>query len=105
MPAALRPMNLGEILDRTFEVYRMRFLLFAGIAALPAAVMLAIHLADIAGVHTDLWTNSTDEDQATRFVKGWLRAQGYYHISGFVGLLFQAAFVRASSRELFGESN
>ena len=44
MQAALRPMNLGEILDRTFEIYRKKFLLFAGIAALPAAVKTAWYL-------------------------------------------------------------
>ena len=31
----LRPMTLGEVLDRTFTLYRERFLLFAGITALP----------------------------------------------------------------------
>lgn len=39
MPAAfeLRPLSLGEILDRTFTVYRARFWLFVGIGALEAA--------------------------------------------------------------------
>lgn len=36
----LRPMTLGEVLDRTFTIYRENFLLFAGIAALPNLVML-----------------------------------------------------------------
>jgi hypothetical protein len=36
MTATLRPMNLGEILDRTFQIYRARFWVFLGIAALPA---------------------------------------------------------------------
>jgi len=41
MPTAdLRPMTLGEVLDRTFTLYRERFLLFVGIAALPNLVML-----------------------------------------------------------------
>jgi hypothetical protein len=34
----LRPLSTGEILDRTFQLYRSRFALFAGLAALPAAV-------------------------------------------------------------------
>lgn len=34
----LRPLSTGEILDRTFHLYRSRFALFAGLAALPAAV-------------------------------------------------------------------
>lgn len=34
MDATLRPMNLAEILDRTFAIYRKRFLVFVGIAAM-----------------------------------------------------------------------
>ena len=34
----LRPLSTGELLDRTFQVYRSRFSLFAGLAVLPAAV-------------------------------------------------------------------
>jgi hypothetical protein len=34
----LRPPSTGEILDRTFQLYRSRFALFASLAALPAAV-------------------------------------------------------------------
>lgn len=34
----LRPLSLGEILDRTFALYRSRFWLFAGIAMLAAAI-------------------------------------------------------------------
>jgi hypothetical protein len=32
----LRPMSLGELLDRTFRLYRNHFLLFVGIMAIPA---------------------------------------------------------------------
>ncbi|MGC4051276.1 MAG: hypothetical protein QM757_18110 [Paludibaculum sp.] len=40
----LRPLSLGEILDRTFSLYRRHFLLFAGICALPNAVVLVAEL-------------------------------------------------------------
>ena len=40
----LRPMVLGEILDRTAELYRTHFLLFAGISAIFAGIMLAVQL-------------------------------------------------------------
>jgi len=36
----LRPLTLGELLDRTFSLYRSRFWLFCGIAAVAAAVEL-----------------------------------------------------------------
>jgi hypothetical protein len=36
----LRPMTLGEVLDRTFTLYRQNFMLFAGIAAFPYLLLL-----------------------------------------------------------------
>ena len=42
MNEPLRPLNLGEILDRTAEFYRARFLVFFGIAALPSGMVLTI---------------------------------------------------------------
>jgi hypothetical protein len=41
MNERLRPSNLGEILDRALAFYRARFLVFFGIAVLPAGVVLA----------------------------------------------------------------
>jgi hypothetical protein len=41
----LRPLSLGELLDRTFFLYRRNFLLFAGIAAIPYALFFVINLA------------------------------------------------------------
>jgi hypothetical protein len=38
----IRPFTLGEILDRTAQLYRRNFLLFAGVASLPIGVMIAI---------------------------------------------------------------
>ena len=38
----LRPATLGEILDRTVQLYRYNFWLFAGVAALPIGSMIAI---------------------------------------------------------------
>src|SRR6201995_4214584 len=38
----LRPLTLGEVLDRTFSLYRSRFWLFCGIAASAAAVELLV---------------------------------------------------------------
>lgn len=41
----LRPLTLGEILDRTFSLYRKHFLLFIGITAIPHLLNLAVSLA------------------------------------------------------------
>jgi hypothetical protein len=40
----LRPLSLGEILDRTFSLYRRNFLLFFGITAIPQLLILALNL-------------------------------------------------------------
>jgi hypothetical protein len=41
----LRPLSLGEILDRTFSLYRRHFMLFLGITAIPNLLVLAYNLA------------------------------------------------------------
>ena len=41
----LRPLSLGEILDRTFTLYRRYFLLFLGISAIPQLLVVAFQLA------------------------------------------------------------
>jgi len=40
----LRPLSLGEILDRTFSLYRRYFLLFLGISGIPRIAVLALQL-------------------------------------------------------------
>jgi hypothetical protein len=40
----LRPLSTGEILDRTFTLYRQRFLLFFGISAIPHLLVLALNM-------------------------------------------------------------
>ena len=47
MDTHLRPMSLGEILDRTAQLYRSNFLLFAGIAAVNAGALMLLGLAHI----------------------------------------------------------
>jgi len=48
----LRPLSLGEILDRTFSLYRRNFLLFLGIAAIPHLLILGLNLAQVLLVRT-----------------------------------------------------
>src|SRR5260221_5259984 len=43
----LRPLTLGEILDRTFTLYRRNFLLFVGISAIPQTLVLAINVISL----------------------------------------------------------
>jgi hypothetical protein len=44
----LRPLSLGEILDRTFSLYRRHFLLFMGITGIPQVLVLALNLSQTA---------------------------------------------------------
>jgi len=47
----LRPLSLGEVLDRTFTVYRSRFWLFAGIASITGAASLVLNLGQMLYAH------------------------------------------------------
>jgi len=48
MTTSLRPMSLGELLDRSFFLYRKHLALFVGIIALPHLAVLAFQLAGVA---------------------------------------------------------
>jgi hypothetical protein len=45
----LRPMSIGEVLDRTFSLYKSHFWLFAGIMALPFLVLFVVNVV-VAGL-------------------------------------------------------
>ena len=47
MHADLRPLSLGELLDRTFFLYRKNFVLFVGIVALPQLFLVAFQFVGI----------------------------------------------------------
>lgn len=44
---ALRPLSTGEVLDRTFALYRANFWLFAGMAALSGACSLGLNIVQL----------------------------------------------------------
>jgi len=48
---ALRPLSLGEILDRSFAVYRANFWLFVGIGSLSAVVQLLVNATQMLIFH------------------------------------------------------
>ena len=47
MLSELRPLSLGELLDRAFFLYRKYFLVFAGIIAFPHLALLAVQLIGV----------------------------------------------------------
>jgi hypothetical protein len=48
---ALRPLSTGEVLDRTFEIYRAHFWLFAGLASLTGAFSLILNAIQLVVHH------------------------------------------------------
>src|SRR5215475_2410940 len=48
MVPILRPLSMGELLDRTFYLYRNNFPLFVGITAIPQLVVLTLRLTGAA---------------------------------------------------------
>jgi hypothetical protein len=102
MTATLRPMNLGEILDRTFQIYRSRFLVFAGIAALPALTMM------LAASINQFWLQShRPHGHILIFYMSFgelVAAAVLYHLSGFVHLFIRPAFISSTARTIEGEN-
>jgi hypothetical protein len=69
----LRPLSTGEVLDRTFQVYRSRFTLFAGLALLPAAVRVTLSALQLlyAG-HQDLHVHAGPALYRVQLISGAL---------------------------------
>lgn len=59
MSMELRPLSLGELLDRSFTLYRRHFITFVGIMAVPAAVTLLFSLSSQLVPHRAAQTAST----------------------------------------------
>jgi len=76
MNEPLRPSSLGEILDRTAQLYRARFFVFLGISVLPTGVILA--LACVAGL-----------------VAAWWNASGAHTVSSAAGYVLVGIFAIA----------
>ena len=95
MTAPLRPMNLGEILDRTLQIYRSRFLAFFTIAALPALALMAIGLADYRFFPKS--QNPTADQQGQELLWSFFRSLVHGHIAAILGLLIFPIFVKIAS--------
>jgi hypothetical protein len=88
----LKPMSLGEILDRTFQIYRHQFLVLVAIGALPSIVMLGIHLADAQWFHVhSLWQPPR---QPGIFIWNFVIGLGFYHIASLVATTIVPGFVQ-----------
>jgi hypothetical protein len=92
MTTALRPLTLGELLDRTFQLYRNYFLLFVGISATAYFPMFLIR--------NGLWLVTTYGGKAASVIIGALLTVVLFLASIAAS---QAATVTAVSAVYFGQ--
>jgi hypothetical protein len=104
MDETFHPSTLGEILDRTAQLYRARFLAFLGIAFIPAAALL---VPIVAVSLCFAWTGTHSGNYAAVLggVLGML-AVGLIALPIFVGVsaLASGAMSHAASRVILGQA-
>ncbi len=105
----LRPLSLGEILDRTFSLYRRHFLLFLGITAVPQLLILGLNLAQTTLMKLPKGPGRPPANQLQVGSPGTLLALSIGLIVGaivyFIAYLFaQGATVHAVSKIYLGRS-
>jgi len=101
MNPMLRPMSVGEILDRTFQIYRSRFWVCIAIEATPAAIMLVLHIWDLYWWH--LAGLVRPYKQPGTALWSFTVSLGYYHVTILVNAIFSAATIHMASTTVFGE--
>lgn len=101
MTAPLRPMNLGEILDRTFQIYKSRLLVFAGVAVIPVFAIELIQLADRTWLH--LYSLVHPSGQLGAFYWNFVVGLAFYHVSSVFGIMIEPAIVKLASSSVLGD--
>jgi hypothetical protein len=101
VPLRLRPLEIGDLLDETFRMYRRHFLLFAGISVILAIPSAALYGLGLAWFSIGLNTTSSASDLGP--VTGFLGAIG---AAALVNLLFlpfsHSAIVYAACESAIG---
>ncbi|HET9780340.1 MAG TPA: hypothetical protein VFR33_01055 [Candidatus Dormibacteraeota bacterium] len=72
-PLRLRPLEIGDLLDETFRMYRRHFLLFAGISvilSIPSAALFGLALASLSSVMQQTNGQTTDLSFLTPLLAG-----------------------------------
>lgn len=100
----LAPLRLGEILDRTAQIYRSRFLAFLGIAMIPAGMMF-VFFAGLVGLAGWIGTKAGEGLTAANAL-AWaaIAALGFLLLPALVGstALGEAAISEAAARSFLG---
>ena len=100
MDTELRPLSLGEVLDRTFQLYRGHFMMFVGIAMLPAAIDLVWKLIQTTATRSITGHVATTTLGFVNFGLSLVNALVYV----IVGAVALAATCRAVSSIYLGQS-
>jgi len=110
-PSALRPMNIGDMLDRAISIYRRNVVTMLGIAAVVTVPLSAIQLVGILlAVPLDLLSPGASPSRTTAALAatGYLTmfaVIGIAMVLGFIGYAFQsAAMVHAVSEAWLGRT-
>jgi hypothetical protein len=97
MTPTLRPMNFGEILDRSLQIYRQRFLIFLCIGAVPALIVQCVSVADATWFH--LFRSATQDNHwrpGVTITRG-VFAIGYFHFASFFTMLISPSILKLTS--------
>jgi len=90
-------MSLGEILDRTFQIYRSRFAAFVAIASVSVVIVNVIYFVTYRWEQTH-WSNAQQASLSAVLI--WV---GLYQIAGFIHICVMPANVCMASSVILGE--
>jgi hypothetical protein len=96
-------MNVGEILDRSLQIYRRQFWAFVAVAFVPALVVQGIALADTFWFH--LYSQAVRDNHWTPgiYMTRAVFAIGYYHFASFFGFLLFLVILKLVSGQVLNE--
>jgi len=97
VPLRLRPLEIGDLLDETFRMYRRHFLLFAGISVILAIPSAALYGLALAWFSTGLTQTSDSSDLGP--VAGFLAAIGAALLVNFLFLPFSHSAITYAACE------
>jgi hypothetical protein len=107
MDEPLHPSSLSEILDRTAQIYRSRFLVFLGIAVIPTAALLVFAGGAVLSAMRWAWRGTSAPSAASIvFALAWLAGLIFilFPVLVSVSALATAAMNHAASLALLGQS-
>ena len=104
----LRPLSLGELLDRTFFLYRRNFFLFTGIAAIPYSLFFVVNLVStlltrfrFGGRRFSGFRPDSASVIGRRARQRWNPAQWSWVLAGFIAYLFSVGATVFAVSEIY----